>query len=156
MIDIFGPDTLRLLRLLDEVRHLSAEDVEAVARAWRRSEPEDRARAWARIHQSATATERIAILNGALLARWNAISRPQPAGRRSQALGSAAWDAGGAVVAAGQHGDMPAYLTLVAPMASRLTWLKHRPPVPSRSPAHGRPSVTGVWSGPISTPGGGR
>jgi hypothetical protein len=131
MIAIFGPETARLFRLMMEISDLSPEDVEEVAKAWRRTSAEDRASAWAAIQHSAGPEERAAIQHAALVTRQQAMAVPQGRGRRDWAFWSAAWDAGGALAAAGEGApDERARRLLVSAMATRLTWLNRRRPAP--------------------------
>lgn len=126
MIDIFGPETPRLLRLMSEISDLNADDVDAVARAWRGTSLEERAAAWSMIQTMASPEERIAIQHAALLARHRALNVSQQSGRRDWAFWSAAWDAAGAVAADGGLGDEWSYEVLVSALASKLPWLSQR------------------------------
>jgi hypothetical protein len=155
MIDIFGPQTPRLLRLITEICDVRPEDLDVVAEAWRRTSVEDRASAWAAIQQRADAEKRIAIQNAALVARHQALIVSQARGQRDSAFWSAAWDAAGALASTWQDGGDSAYRVLVSPMATTLPWLlegEHAPDIPLQRGTTER----GAWNEPVRTSGGGR
>lgn len=155
MIDIFGPQTQRLLRLITDLSDLRAEDVQAVADAWRRISSEERAAAWAAIQHGTDTEKRIAIHNAALVARHQALIVAQSRGLREAAFSSAAWDAAAALAAAPKPADERMYWVLTSPMAISLPWLlegEKRPAVPQQRSAIER----GAWNEPARTSGGGR
>lgn len=155
MIDIFGPQTGRLLRLISELSDLRAEDVEAVARAWSSTPVQERASAWAAIQQSTDARKRIAIQNAALMARHQALIVAQARGLRETGFWSAAWDAAGAVAAAPVNGEARAYRVLTSPMAVTLPWLSEADEA-SGIPQQRNGTERGSWHEPVHTPRGGR
>jgi hypothetical protein len=154
MIDIFGPQTPRLFRLLTEMSELRPQDVDAISDAWRRTSAEQRARAWTAIHQAVDPEERIAIQNAALVARHLALAVSREKGLRDSAFWSAAWDAAGALAAAGRNVNDRAYPVLVSAMASAFTWLWET--MPTRDIPLQRGVVEeGAWDEPVPTPLGG-
>lgn len=155
MIDIFGPQTPRLLRLITEICDVRSVDVDVVADAWRRTSIEERASAWAAIQQGADAETRIAIQNAALVARHQALIVSRARGQRDSAFWSAAWDAAGALASTWQDGGEGAYRVLVSPMATTLRWLlegEHAPEIPQQRGTEER----GAWHEPVPSSRGGR
>lgn len=155
MIDIFGPQTHRLLRLITDLSDMRAEDVKVVADAWRRISAEERAAAWSAIQHGTDTDKRIAIRNAALVARHQALIVSQARGLREAAFPSAAWDAAAAVAAAPKPADEKTYWVLTYPMATTLPWLmeEEQPPeVPQQRSAIKR----GAWNEPARTSRGGR
>lgn len=155
MIDIFGPQTPRLLRLICDIGDLGSEGVDMVAKAWRGTSTEERAAAWSAIHHGADAQRRIAIQNAALVARHQALIVSKSRGERDSAFWSAAWDAAGALASTWQDGGSRAYRVLVAPMATTLSWLldgEQAPDIPLQRGTMER----GAWNEPIRTSRGGR
>jgi hypothetical protein len=128
MLDIFGPETPRLLRLITEISDLGPDDISAVGNTWRRTTVEERARAWAAIQHSASSEERSLIQNAALVARHRALTLSQMQGERDSGFWSAAWDAAGALAGAAPHGDATAYRVLVSAMATKMHWLWQETP----------------------------
>lgn len=155
MIDIFGPQTPRLLRLICDIGEVAPEDVDMVAKAWRGTSARERAAAWSTIHHGADAQKRIAIQNAALVARHQALIASTSRGERDSAFWSAAWDAAGALASTWQDGGDRAYRVLVAPMATTLSWLlegEQAPEIPRQRGTMER----GAWHEPIRTSRGGR
>lgn len=153
MIDIFGPETPRLLRLMTELSDLRPENVNAVAEAWRSASDEERAAAWATLQHGADAAKRITIQNAALVARHQALIVARSRGHGDSAFWSAAWDAAGALAGARRNGDERAYRVLVHPMATTLHWLldgEQGPGIPLQ-----RGAERGTRNEPIPSPGGG-
>jgi hypothetical protein len=153
VIDIFGPQTPGLLRLMTDLSDLEPENVHAVARAWRHTSVEERASAWAAIQHGAAAAERIAIQNAALVARHQALIVARSRGERDSAFWSAAWDAAGAL-AARRNGVERPYRVLVGPLATRLPWLLEGERA-SGIPRQRAGAERGAWHEPVRSPRGG-
>jgi len=134
MIDIFGPETPCLMRLLADISVMTQNDVDAVAGAWSKASGDERAVAWAAVERRADDDKRLEIHHAARVARQHALTVTRSRGRRETAFAAAAWDAAGAVSSGAADW---AYHLLCAPMATRLTWLTEQraPSVPAqRSP----------------------
>ena len=133
MTSMFGPHGQRVLALITCIQGLSADQVDQVTSAWKRSSPDGRAQAWAQLNQSATEHGRYRILAAASLARREALAAARrealAAARRTQrtdwAFWAAACDAGAAAAAGDRIGRH--YDTLVAPLAQVMPALAHRP-----------------------------
>lgn len=134
MIDIFGPETQGLRRLITEPSDLRAEDVPAVADAWKRISSEERAAAWSAIQRGTDTQERITIQNAALVARHQALIVSQARGLREAGFSSAASDAAAAPIHPdGRTYDGPTYRVPTFSMATTLSCLlegEKRPAVP--------------------------
>jgi hypothetical protein len=127
MTSMFGPHGQRVLALITCIQGLSADQVDQVTSAWRRSSPGDRARAWAQLNCTTAEDERYRFLAAASLA----VARR--AQRTDWAFWAAACDAGAAAAVGDRIGRH--YDTLVAPFATVMPALALRPvPAPS-SPA---------------------
>lgn len=75
MTSMFGPHSQRVLALITCIQGLSADQVDRVTSAWKRSSPDGRAQAWTQLNQSATEDERYRILAAASLGcRWHVAS----------------------------------------------------------------------------------
>lgn len=155
MIDIFGPQTPRLLRLICDISDVGSEDVDMVAKAWRETPTQERAAAWSAIQHGADAQKRIAIQNAALVARHQALIVARSRGERDSAFWSAAWDAAGALASTWQDGGDRAYRVLVAPLATTLSWLLEGEQAPE-IPVQRGTMERGAWNEPIRTSRGGR
>lgn len=155
MIDIFGPQTSRLLRLISDICDVGSEDLEMVAKAWRGASAEERAAAWSAIHHGADARKRIAIQNAALVARHQALIVSKSRGQRDSAFWSAAWDAAGALASTWEDGGDRAYRVLVSPMATSLSWLLDGDG-PTGIPQQRGTMERGAWNEPVRASRGGR
>lgn len=123
MIEIFGPNTVTVVRLIAQILELEADDIDQVATAWRASPAEDRAAAWNAVRHAATLQEAEAIRNAAAVARHQALTTALARDRHDWAFWSAASDAAGALAADWAAVDVRAYRVLVSPMATTLEWL---------------------------------
>jgi hypothetical protein len=123
MIEIFGPNTVRVVQLIAQVLELSPADMDRVATAWRQVPAEERAAAWTALHHAKSPDNRDAIRNAAAVARQQAMTAARSRERQDWAFWSAAADAAGAVAADGRQADDRSYRLLVAAMATTLGWL---------------------------------
>lgn len=128
MIEIFGPNTYRVVRFIAQVLEFSADDIDTVAAAWRYASAEDRAGAWSAIRHTAGVEEREAMRNAAVVARHQALITALARDRHDWAFWSAASDAAGALAADWQVTDGRSYRVLVSPMATTLGWLLTQAP----------------------------
>jgi hypothetical protein len=138
MTSMFGPHGQRVLALITCIQGLSADQVDQVTNAWRRSSPDGRARAWAQLNQATTEDERYRILAAASLARREALAvarRTQRTQRTDWAFWAAACDAAAAAAVGdriGRHYDI-----LVGPLAQVMPALARRPaPAPGSVADH--------------------
>ena len=125
MTSMFGPHGQRVLALITCIQGLSADQVDQVTSAWRRSSPDGRARAWAQLNGTTAEDERYRILAAASLARREALAVARWAHRTDWAFWAAACDAGAAAAACDRIGRH--YDTLVAPFARVMPALADRP-----------------------------
>ena len=116
MNPMFGPDGQRVLALVSGITDLTAGQVDQVTDAWKRVCPADRAKAWARLVQTATEQERYQILAAASLARREALATAHRLRRMDWAFWAAVSDAAAAVAAGTRIGCD--YDTLTAPLAA--------------------------------------
>ena len=134
MTSMFGPHGQRVLALITCIQGLSADQVDQVTSAWRRSSPGGRARAWAQLNRAATEDERYRILAAASLARREALAVARRTQRTDWAFWAAACDAGAAAAAGDRIGRH--YDTLVGPLAQVMPALADRPaPAAGLAPA---------------------
>ena len=122
MTSMFTP---RVLALITCIQGLSADQVDQVTSAWRRSSPDGRARAWAQLNRSAAEDERYRILAAASLARREALAVARRTQRTDWAFWAAACDAGAAAAVGDRIGCH--YDTLVAPFAQVMPALARAP-----------------------------
>jgi len=125
MTSMFGPHGQRVLALITCIQGLSADQVDQVTSAWRRSSPGGRARAWAQLNRTTAEDERYRILAAASLARREALAVARRTQRTDWAFWAAACDAGAAAAAGDRIGLY--YDTLVAPVAQVMPALADRP-----------------------------
>jgi hypothetical protein len=125
MTSMFGPHGQRVLALITCIQGLSADQVDQVTSAWRRSSPGSRARAWAQLNRTTAEDERYRILAAAALARREALDTARRTNRMDWAFWAAACDAGAAVAAGDRIG--PHYDTLLAPFATAVPALDCSP-----------------------------
>lgn len=125
VIEVLGPRTEAILRLLTSVGEMHAEDADAVADAARTIGLQERAEAWARLLEGSSAEERTRALQAARIVRQRALAVRQRGTRRDEAFWIAASDAALALAATGVD-DEPARRLLLSPMASRVPWLAGR------------------------------
>jgi hypothetical protein len=125
MTSMFGPHGQRVLALITCIQGLSGYQVDQVTSVWRRSSPDDRARAWAQLNHTTAEDERYRILAAASLARREALAVARRTQRTDWAFWAAACDAGAAAAAGDKIGLH--YDTLVAPVARVMPALADRP-----------------------------
>lgn len=122
VVEVLGPRTDAILRLLTSIGELRAEDVDVVAAAARGIDLQQRAEAWAEILQGQGAEERSRALQAVRIVRQRALAVRQSRRPRDEAFWVAASDAA-LVVATSGRDDEPVRRLLLAPMASRVPWL---------------------------------
>jgi hypothetical protein len=116
MTSLFGSNGQQVLALIASIPRLSAEQVDEVTSAWRRSSPRGRSQAWAHLSRAADEDERYRILAAASVARREALEAARRIHRSDWAFWAAACDAA-AAVAAGSLASQD-FETLVAPFAT--------------------------------------
>jgi hypothetical protein len=116
MDHIFGRDHYRVIAIIARIADLSPEEAGKVTRAWKRTSPADRARAWAGLVRAMTEPERYQILAAASLARREALAAAHRMQRLDWAFWAAASDAAAAVAAGPGIGDP--YEILTSPLAT--------------------------------------
>lgn len=130
VIEVFGPRTDAVLRLLTSIGELRAEDADVVAAAARSIELRQRAEAWAQVLQGGSAEDRTRALQAVRIVRQRALAVRQRGSRRDEAFWVAASDAALALAMDGVDVDVePAHRLLLSAMASRVSWLAEGPTV---------------------------
>lgn len=122
MSTVLGPNTRGVLHMIFHLGRLPAEQIDAVAAAWKRQPARSRARAWAAVTHNSTPAERFAIHDAAALARQDAMAAAARHRRTDWAFWAAAWDAAAGVAACGRIEESD-YRVLVNPLARAMPWL---------------------------------
>jgi hypothetical protein len=111
---LFGPNTLRVLQLLVNLRNLAPAQIKLVTSTWNQASPLDRALAWA--HLATAARPEHPVMAAASAARRAAMQTARAASQYDWAFWAAAWDAA-AALAADDLADSD-YQTLTRPLGT--------------------------------------